>query len=204
MKNIFTVLLLLFSFSVFGQLTITESLFSLRKKYNPLFKSETSVLTMDFTKSYTVGNTDTSYFFIVKVNKTDIEIESLSVGTAILGSDLGAGSSIDLSITESEGQINMNRTEFKQFYDCASAAYTFVSGKRVFAQDKVNTTAKCNIGDITIIGEYYPRKVTDYGDLRFYFQIGEAATYNMKQSEFEEIMGALLGIEKRWQELNNE
>jgi hypothetical protein len=192
MKKVILIPLLIMSYFVYGQVTVTESLHNLREKYNPLFSNESSILTMDFVKIYTLDKPDTTYTFLLKVNKTTVDAASVSIGISSLGSGLG----VSYDVNKNEGEIVMNYEEFKEFYSCISKSYVFVNNIK-YKKDKVNTIATCNIGAITAIAEYNP-KAPNGNEIKFYFKVGNEATYQMSKLELEKITKTLKSIVEKW------
>lgn len=201
MKNLFAILFILFSYSIYSQ-TVTESLINLREKYNPLFSKESSILTMDYIRTYTIGKKDTTYAFIVRVNKTDMELTNISVAASVLNSNVLVGASNSYELKNNVGQLSMDWEMFKEFYAGARNIHNFIIEKKTFSKEKLNTMASHKIGDIVLVAEYIPSaKLTS--DIKFYIKFGQDTTYEMTKTEFENIMRVVGTIKKDWEGIKN-
>ncbi|HMQ85478.1 MAG TPA: hypothetical protein PKA00_21385 [Saprospiraceae bacterium] len=199
------VLIITFLFSTFGSICfgqiVSESMVNLRKKYNPLFSKESSVLAIDFVREYEINKPDTLYYMIIKVNKVILEQETVSIGTSIFGSGWLNGSSFGASasfkINESEGEMVFSLENLEEFFECANSIYKFIVGKNSKGE-KMNTISYCEVGDIILGAELitYQSGITG---MNFYFKIGNDVVYKMRKDEFEEIMGTVNQIRKSWQ-----
>jgi len=194
MKTFYPVIFLLLFFSSFshGQ-TISESLINLRKKYNPLFDSKTSVLTIDYVREFQINKQDTSFYMVIKVNNANVEQESFSIGTSIFGSIAGGGT---YKVDRKEGETKFNKEDLLEFYDCANNIYKFISSHN-FTKEGFNTVASCEIQNIRIGAEL----VYNSGgkEIKYYFKLGDEAVFQMEKVEFEDIMRIIGQIKKDWE-----
>jgi len=201
MKNLFVFLLILLFHSTYSQ-TVTESLVNLREKYNPLFSKESSILTMDYIRTYTIGENDTTYAFIVKVNKTDMELTNVSVAASVLNSNILVGTSNSYELKNNEGQLIMDWEMFTKFHAGAKNIHKFIIDKKMFNKEKLNTMVSSKVGNIVLVAEYIPTARIN-SKLKFYLKFGQDTTYEMTKLEYENIMRVVSTIKVNWESLKN-
>jgi len=112
----FTFILLCLSTTTFAQ-NISESVDGYKKKFNPLFSTESAIITMELFKNYTIDKSDTSFIFVIDIENSDIELESISIGSTFFGSSLLGGAQGNYSIDNDKNQIVMDKKTFSEFSD---------------------------------------------------------------------------------------
>jgi hypothetical protein len=201
MKNLLAILFVLLSYSIYSQ-TVTESIIDLREKYKPLFSKESSILTMDYIRTYTIGKKDTMYAFIVKVNKTDMELTNISVATSVLKSNMFVGISTSYELKNNEEQSIMDREKFKEFFAGAKKIHTFILDKKLYTKKKLNTMVSFKIDNIVLVAEYIPAAKLSI-DIKFYIKFGQDTIYEMTKTEYENIMRVVSSINTKWKGIEN-
>jgi len=200
MKKYLLILLpLLFSFYGNAQ-TVTESLINLREKFNPFLGTESSVLSIDYVREYALKQTDTIYYMIIKVNKTTLESQGISIGTSIFGSNTLLGNAVSANASyqydKKEGEMIFDNLGFNEFYECAQNIYRFISERQAFGQEKLNTVSYCEVGNITLGAELV--LAANNESLKYYFRVGDNAVFQMNKVDFEKIMALLRRIKDDW------
>lgn len=193
MKTGTTLLLLALCLSVSAQ-TVSESLRSLKKKKSMLFSKKAAVLSIDLIRTYDLGATDTTHNLTVAVDSKEIELESVSIGSFVLGGNGAVAASGQYSFSEDQGGVSLNKDQLVQMFECINNVYRFV-GTRSASSSKNNAVATCGVGDITLGGEYAPKALTK--TKRYYFKVGDA-TFEMKDPEFLEITKFIQDAKNAW------
>ncbi len=201
-QKILITAILFFSVSPLFSQSVTELILSLQKSYNPLFSNKASFLGLDFIRTYNVSSTDSTYYFMISVNQVQTVGQGYSVGTTIFGSGIfgNPGLAISGAYTKvaSGGTIVLNHKDFLEFYECANDVYTFIVFKQLHKTTNFNTVTTCSVGNLTFGAEYFPNVTSPSDNLKFYFKVGDEATFTMNKVEFEEIVKTILGAKNLW------
>jgi hypothetical protein len=194
--------ILIFSVAPLFSQSVAESILSLRKSYNPLFSDKASFLGLDFIRTYNVSSSDSTYYFMVSVNQVQTEQQGYSVGTRIFGSGIFGNPGLAISGVYTKkatgGTVVLNQKDFLEFYECANDVYTFIVFKQLHKTTNLNTVTTCSVGNMTFGAEYFPNVTSPSDNLKFYFKVGDEATFTMNKVEFEEIVKTILGAKNLW------
>ncbi len=201
-RNLILILsfLLIFSTTVHSQ-TVTESVYSLKEKYNPFFSSEASYLKIDYLKKYRLDSKkDVTHYLLVKVtNQNLVKTGQLSVGTSVFSSNYLSyvnSNATQYEVDVDQQEMLLDKERFYEFYDCAQNLYQFISDRQKFDKSPNNTVAFCKEGNLAIGAEFDPESKTN-DPLKFYFQVGKA-TFNMNREDFEDVIRLVRNMKKDW------
>lgn len=181
MKTGFLLLLVATSLSLNGQV-VSESLNSMKKKYSPLFSKKSSVLAMDFLRTYDLSKPDTAHSLLITVDSRELEQESVTVGAFVVSTLAGGTASSTYNINKEAGGVSLSQTQLDSLYDCSNKAYTFVANRSA-RKSKHNAVASCGVDEIVLAGEYNPGATLVSGVKKYYFRIKEAV-FEMKEGDF--------------------
>jgi len=183
MKLLIPLLLLLCSTATAQQ--ITETLYSFKKSYNPLFSNKAASLQIDLNKKYEVGGQDTTYTIVIDAKENVVESTSGSISY----STLEVIKNYDVDRLQSA--VVLSPAEFEQFYKQINQVYAHITSldKGKYSN---NVTASCKLRELVIAGNYDPKLKT-----KFFFQVGEGPTFSADAAGILEIATALNKIRGR-------
>ena len=192
-----TIILIMFIAIGYGQ-NVSESIFSQKETFNPLFSDYEAVLSMEYIKNYTVSEADTSYYFILDIKEKNIEVDNVSLGSIIFnGSGFGVSSAKIYTLEKDGCQSVLNKGEFMEFYKCINDVYLFIAQEQIYGVNENNIVATSSIKNISVGGEYWP-KSSSWNKVQYYFRIGDQATYEMNKVQFEKIVKFIREIKNNW------
>ena len=190
-----TFLFLFISTVVFTQ-NISELVDGYKKKFNPLFSAESAIITMELFKNYTIDKTDTSFIFVINIENSDVELESISIGSTFFGSSLLGGAQGNYSIAKKKNQIVMDKKTFSDFCAKINKVFVFMTTMQNIKKSKNEILATERVENIVLGGEYKPKALNN--KVNFYFKIDDTVTYNMLPEDFIEILKLTRDMEKYW------
>lgn len=164
---------------------VSESVYSYKDKFSPLLSIETGVLYIDLVKQYAIGSGDTSFVFIIDLQEDQLELTGVSLGSTLFGHT-------SYGLNKTREQSVMNKEGFFEFYDCIKRVHSFIGNQKDYGTSTNDMVATCGVSNIMMGGEY------SGDDTKFYFRIGENATYSMKVSQFIEVVKVLSKIKDYW------
>lgn len=177
-----------------GAQTVSESLKSLKKKKSILFSKKAAILSIDLIQTYQIGVSDTTHSLTIAVDSKEIELESVSIGSFVLGGGGAVAASGKYTFNEDKGGVSLSKEQLVQMFECINSVYLFV-GKRSANKSKINAVATCGVGDITLGGEYAPRALA--ASKKYYFKVGDAI-FEMNDTEFLEITKFIQDAKNTW------
>ncbi|MFT4534650.1 MAG: hypothetical protein ACI9P5_002011 [Saprospiraceae bacterium] len=176
---------------------VSESILSYKGSFSPLFSKESSVLYVDFLKRYSIDSNDTSYVFVIDLQKDQLEETGVSLGATVFGSNLAFGSSKSYKLNKIRDNSVLGKEEFLEFYSCIKKVHSFISKQRKYGESSGDMVATCGTDNLLMGGEFV--KSGNGGKTNYYFKVGENATYSMKRSQFIEIVKVLSKIKSDWE-----
>lgn len=179
--------------------TVFESMITLSKTYRPLFGKESSVLTIDLVKQYTLGAGDTIIYLTVKVDQRVSEATGYSIGASIFGGGgyLGAAGSGSKTYAyqKENGLISMGYEQFNEFYGAVNKTFTYISTLNQSKSNKQNSICTYQFMDIVFGGEFNPNQLVPA--VTYYVKVGEAI-FTMDEPNFIEIARTIRTMKLQW------
>jgi len=177
---------------------ISESIINFKEKYNPLFSSESAIISIDYIKTYSIDASDTSYYFILDIKNKDLEVESISLGSTMFNLNwISTTARSNYSINKTQSKSILEKEKFVEFYDCMSKVHSYISKSERFKTIENSVVATCGVENISIGGEYNPKKTLG-SKVIFYFKVGDEATYQMSMKQFQSIVKVFRDIKNDW------
>lgn len=193
MKYLTLLAIVLSSFSLQAQ-TITENLVTLQQNHRPLFGKEWANLTFNFMRTYEMEKTDTAYNFMMSTYNVKSETESITVGSAVVGSISGIGVSMTSTYDKTEGTVLLDKEKFMRMYDCVNKVYTFAASQNKAEHSMV---CSCSVEGITFAAEN-PQGNYSGNKAKYFFKFSDETVYPMDMTDFRGMVNALWQVKQIW------
>ena len=178
---------------------VTESLISLTRVYDPLFDSKSASLSIDFVRTFEIGEPDTIKSVIIQVSNSSMELESSSIGVSALGFGGLFGGKVNSGSTfraiRNKDQVILGYDGYMDFYDAFNKVYVYVGSYASQRKAKRNFIASVDFESMTIGGEFNPRSSIK---VKFFFKLSEGVIFELTKEEFDEMAGTLRTIKQFW------
>jgi hypothetical protein len=176
MKNLLFIILTMFSLHIYSQ-NITQAIYSISMRDNPLFSKSDRKLELALVKNYKLGENDTTYFI-------NLQIKNLSIdpvgGSAGWSQGLGIGIGLNYAFNQNNNFLNIYSEQFKDIHQCISDAFIYINKDKLIFKEKV--TANCTNGILTFGVEFIPGNTPSY-----YLRLGESFYY-LNEQDFKTVM----------------
>ncbi len=155
---------------------------------NYLLAANKSYMNVTLIKSYTVNESDTSYYISVQIKNQSYEQSGGSLGWSY---GLGLNMNTNYQVLKEDGIIIIDKSNYYQIQKCISSSFMTINTNLKNHKSKIS--ASCEREDYSFGIEYTPG-----GEVQYYFRNGKAI-YRLSEEDFKKIMVMFSSAKKHFE-----